>query len=242
METDVPGKQADLYQAQTDLCQDQLALQSRGPAASSRVFGFCDWRSTSTNSVLEKVTAYLTATELCNRQHSHPEIKEDSTPCPLPSLLPLLLLPYACTPFPVHASCEDRCDSGFVLQSHPFVSPLPPAFQTVVTELMDGFPGVGSVVFPPSCFTDSEYGRKLEVLSEEASALLMLESSIRVSGLDLEGNPILGIDIKALENAMRDIATLRHTAEGMIEEAIMDMVRRRGLTVLDSSGVHYIVI
>ncbi|KZO95171.1 hypothetical protein CALVIDRAFT_564954 [Calocera viscosa TUFC12733] len=108
-------------------------------ARSSARLGFCD-RGSSTNAVLDARLDQLKAGEDCLNQG-----KMDCPPIPL---FPPSMQALTCTPCPESATCSIHsltCDAPLIIKRHP-LSPLNP--------ILNGFPGLGSVAFPPTCVED----------------------------------------------------------------------------------------
>lgn len=166
----------------------------------SASIGYCDAGS-STNSVLEQRRADRAAVEACNRENStlypnNNSAAPTTTSCPIPALT-LWGAPDECTQCPDHASCTSTivlCDHGYVLRSHPllfFVPPPSPRNTASVSShlvdlfwsmlsILDGFPGLGSVAFPPMCIEDPERKRKIGSLGKAIESFLGRERGRRL--------------------------------------------------------------
>jgi hypothetical protein len=142
----------------------------------SRAFGFCDAGS-NTNEALEKERAFRFAVAACNKDNRTTlyDSSADPRPCP-PDPLPWPV-PDRCTPCPSHAICNRHsisCLPGYELKSHPVFGFMRPVADrslasasssdpvevvwSVISYVLDGFPGLGSVAFPPSCHPDPKVG------------------------------------------------------------------------------------
>ncbi|KZT59778.1 hypothetical protein CALCODRAFT_554068, partial [Calocera cornea HHB12733] len=108
-------------------------------ARSSARLGYCD-RGSNTNAVLDARLVQLQAGEDC--------ISQGKMDCPPVPLFPPSMQALHCTPCPDNASCDIHlltCDAPLILKRHP-LSPL--------SSILNGFPGLGSVAFPPTCVED----------------------------------------------------------------------------------------
>lgn len=123
----------------------------------------------------------------------------DLTPCPL---LPLVPVPHptACTPCPEHGTCSQfsvTCDTGYLLRSHPILAFIPPSSSPrntsislssspaeviwkVISEVVDGLPGFGSVGLPPRCVEDPKRKRNIGVLGKAVESVLAKERGQRI--------------------------------------------------------------
>ncbi|KAG6878742.1 hypothetical protein C0993_011557 [Termitomyces sp. T159_Od127] len=169
----------------------------------SASIGYCDSGS-DTNSVLEQRRAERAAVEACNRANgtlhlnNHSVALDNTTSCPIPSLN-LWGYPDKCTPCPNHANCTPDsvlCDHGYVLRSHPLLFFIPaslsPRNTTIsvssgsvdllwsMLSILDGFPGLGSVAFPPRCIEDPERKRKIGSLGKAIESFLGRERGRRL--------------------------------------------------------------
>jgi hypothetical protein len=181
----------------------------------SASIGFCDTGST-TNNALEALRANRLAIEACNRENRTtlylPSLRseneqEDPTPCPLPPLVPIPL-PNSCTPCPQHASCKQfsvHCDNGYILRPNALLGflPNPPSSfdlspstsmapselaWALISETLNGLPGLGSIALPPRCALDPKRQRNIGVLGKAMESLLAQERGRRlcVGGQDLD--------------------------------------------------------
>lgn len=119
--------------------------------------GYCD-PGTSTNSIIRAKEVRLVKASACvaERQTKTREQAGSGAElqvCPYETELPLFdFVPRAdkCTPCPSHALCEDGkvegCQGEYILEPHPVLNWLNP--------VLGGLPGVGPVVFPPTCELD----------------------------------------------------------------------------------------
>ncbi|EJU05760.1 hypothetical protein DACRYDRAFT_113805 [Dacryopinax primogenitus] len=108
-------------------------------ARSSAKLGFCD-RDSSTNAVLDERLEQLNAGERC--------MTEGKTDCPPIPLFPPFMQPLSCTPCPDKANCDIKlvtCDAPLILKRHPL---------SALNPVLDGYPGLGPVAFPPTCVED----------------------------------------------------------------------------------------
>ena len=144
----------------------------------SSAIGFCDTGSNTSKALQELLAKRLAIDECIGETAGHISEVEQGTisnPCPM---RPLVSLPHpkSCSPCPEHASCgqfEVYCDSGYLIQPTILLSfiPVKPSssklstkhasyltellFQ-VVSTLVDGLPGLGSVGLPPRCAEDPQ--------------------------------------------------------------------------------------
>lgn len=123
----------------------------------------------------------------------------DQTPCPLPLLVPWAH-PDTCTPCPDHATCGQysvTCDLGYLLRPHPLLFFLPatpsPRSNTLsthssptelawklISEALDGLPGLGSIALPSRCVEDPRRKRNIGVLGKAIESILGQERGRRL--------------------------------------------------------------
>ncbi|KAJ2921906.1 hypothetical protein H1R20_g15192, partial [Candolleomyces eurysporus] len=246
----------------------------------SASIGFCDTGST-TNDELEALRGHRLAIEACNRENRTtlylPSIgsspNEDETPCPLPPLLPLPL-PNSCTPCPQHGTCtlfSVRCDNGYILRPNALLGFLPnppstfnlsPATSMSPSELawalisqnLNGLPGLGSIALPPRCAPDPKRQRNIGVLGKAMESLLAQERGRRlcVGGDDLlkeynekEGGEARkwGIGIQQLRELMerKTSPRLKSAFDETFNEAIQELVQLdRVVLTVDNQGHRYL--
>ncbi|KAG6854312.1 hypothetical protein C0991_008207 [Blastosporella zonata] len=159
----------------------------------SASIGYCD-AGHNTNNALDRLREERLAVEACKREKI---VDLDSTRCPIPPMIPWV--PNSCTPCPDHAKCIESsvfCDYGFILRSHPLLFFLPASssprksdvslasppsdLMWKLVTLLDGFPGFGSVAFPPRCIEDPKRKRNIGVLGKAVESLLGQERGRRV--------------------------------------------------------------
>jgi hypothetical protein len=149
----------------------------------SAMIGYCDTGS-NTNRIVQELKMHRELARQCNLENRttlYPTgDHQDSTPCPLPSLIPIPQ-PESCTRCPDHASCSQfsvTCEPGYLLHPGPllFFMSTPPqssnaSFATASSlseyiwgalhDCLNGLPGFGSVALPPRCLEDPK--RKLHI-------------------------------------------------------------------------------
>ncbi|RXW24156.1 hypothetical protein EST38_g1723 [Candolleomyces aberdarensis] len=245
----------------------------------SASIGFCDTGST-TNNALEALRGHRLAIEACNRDNrttlnlpsmqSSPNEDKDSAPCPLPPLVPLPL-PNSCTPCPQHGTCEQfsvQCDNGYILRPNALLSFLPnppssfdlsPATSVSPSELawalisqnLNGLPGLGSIALPPRCAPDPKRQRNIGVLGKAMKSLLDQERGRRlcVGGDDLlkeynekEGGEARkwGIEIKQLQELMKRKTSprLKPAFDDTFNEAVQELVQSPGVVLTEDNQGH----
>ncbi|KAI0721694.1 Man1-Src1p-C-terminal domain-containing protein [Cerioporus squamosus] len=198
----------------------------------STEIGFCD-AGKSTNAILEGLRTHRAAIESCNRENrttlhlgdstaSVPPPKPTATPssvgqepnesavelCPPPPLVPFVQ-PDGCTPCPKHATCTPNsvtCDNGYILHSHPLLTPLPlpiihkegglQSFErplhkfdasdfphllySIISSGFDGLPYLGPVAAPPRCVEDPRRKRHIGALGKAIESMLANERGRRL--------------------------------------------------------------
>ena len=203
----------------------------------SAPIGYCDSGSR-TNDYLEELRGRRSAVESCNREnrtllYSSAREGSDRTPCPLPPLLPLPH-PDSCAPCPEHATCSQYsvvCDVGYLLHPHPLLSFLPASasarnvtlsFSTppidllwkVLSVVLDGLPGFGSVALPPRCVEDPKRKRNIGALGKAIELLLGQERGHRLCAggrkmdevvMDTDGGDAKkwGVELEKLRDVMK---------------------------------------
>ncbi|PFH54389.1 hypothetical protein AMATHDRAFT_72877 [Amanita thiersii Skay4041] len=243
----------------------------------SASIGYCD-QGTNTNTFLNTLRARRLAIESCNRENrtllyslvptQNDETNDgveynDSEPCPLMPLLPFLQ-PDRCTPCPEHAACEQygvKCDTGYILQSHLFLSFLPPLASTsnislsasatplevtwkLVSLGLDGLPGLGSIALPPRCVEDPRRKRNIGALGKAVEALLGQERGLRLCTRgqvlqenikDIDGGEAKrwGLELGQLRETMRKKTSphLLPAFDDTFNEAIQQLVQWGGVIV-----------
>jgi hypothetical protein len=140
-------------------------------SSKSATLGFCDTNAFSNSILFAQSQAVVTARECVRRHANGEEVGSygtdggcDASALPL---IPFLPSPEACTPCPAHAVCADgelvACDKEYLLQPT-FVGSILPSGGS----FLNGFPGLGSVAFPPACVPDTE---KLRLVGGMARAI-----------------------------------------------------------------------
>ncbi|KAF5380842.1 hypothetical protein D9615_003921 [Tricholomella constricta] len=246
----------------------------------SASIGYCDTGS-NTNSVLEHLKARRVAVEACNRENRtllYSSSGENSkavepTPCPLPPLMPWAH-PEACTPCPEHGKCTRdsvTCDLGYLLRPHPLVFFLPalssprnttlslsspPAdlIWKVVSETLDGLPGLGSVALPSRCVEDPKRKRNIGVLGKAVESLLGQERGRRVcAGGKILEEPVKdadggeakrwGVELESLREVMKKKTPphLLPTFDDTFDEAIQQLIQWGGVIIgEDRKNLRYV--
>ncbi|KAJ2916040.1 hypothetical protein MD484_g4372, partial [Candolleomyces efflorescens] len=235
-----------------------------------------------TNNALEGLRANRLAIEACNRDNRTtlylPSLRseneqEDPTPCPLPPLVPIPL-PNSCTPCPQHASCKQfsvHCDNGYILRPNALLGflPNPPSSfdlspstsmapselaWALISETLNGLPGLGSIALPPRCALDPKRQRNIGVLGKAMESLLAQERGRRlcVGGQDLdkeynekEGGEARkwGIEIEQLRELMKRKTSprLKPAFDDTFNEAIQELVQWGGVVLTaDNQGHRYL--
>ncbi|KDQ60860.1 hypothetical protein JAAARDRAFT_31860 [Jaapia argillacea MUCL 33604] len=186
------------------------------------------------------------------------------TECPP---LPLIPVPHptSCTPCPEHATCTTHdvaCETGYLLRPHLLFSfvPLPntPSSSSasdlawqVISSVADGFPGLGSVAFPPRCVEDPRRKRNIGALGKAVESMLGQERGKRyckgdVSKFTDDGGGearTWGVEIEILKDGMRrkTAPQLLDSFDGMFDEAISQLVQWGGVIVsMDQEGRRYL--
>lgn len=152
-----------------------LALFLANWTQQSRQIGFCDSFTDSNVHLLSRRAAIASARECAARHANGEELGgEDGCDASALPLVPFLPKPEACTPCPTHASCLGGallgCEKEYI-ESMPFVRSIAPA----VADAFNGFPGLGSVAFPPACVPDTEKLRLVGGLARTLESALAAE-------------------------------------------------------------------
>ncbi|GLB34990.1 putative man1-Src1p-C-terminal domain containing protein [Lyophyllum shimeji] len=249
----------------------------------SASIGYCDPGS-NTNSYLKELRTRRSAVEACNRENSTflylpPQSGDadseaaDSTPCPLPPLFPWAY-PDSCTPCPEHAKCTRdsvTCEPGYILRPHPLLFFLPASSSPrntsfslssspagliwkVLSEALDGLPGLGSVALPPRCVEDPKRKRNIGVLGKAIESLLGQERGRRVCAggkvlrepiNDVDGGEAKrwGVELENLREVMKEKTPphLLPTFDDTFNEAIQQLIQWGGVVIgEDRSGLRYV--
>lgn len=199
----------------------------------SAEIGYCN-KGQDTSSALETIRTLRLAEDLCRRENHtflYPETRGDITLCPPPHLVPFQ--PNECTPCPEHGECTQfsvACDNGYLLRSHPllfFVPPVPSRSQlkispntpplqlgwALISTLLDGLPGFGSVALPPRCVQDPQRRRNIGLLGKAIETELANERGERACSGDHDDKTYAedqggaarqwGMELKELEDRMK---------------------------------------
>jgi len=131
--------------------------------------------------------------------HSTESLEDGEALCPLGPPIPGFH-PERCTPCPDHATCTQfgvTCDPGFILHSPPLLFFLPPSASPrsnslslssspsaliwrLLSEALDGLPGLGSIALPPRCIEDPKRKRHIGALGKAMESLLGRERGRRL--------------------------------------------------------------
>lgn len=247
----------------------------------SSSIGYCDANS-ETNSALEDVRAKREAIQLCNQENRTTLYVGGGSPCPLLPFIPADLHSDSCTPCPDHAMCRQDtviCDSGYILRPHPLFFFIPavasPTKVTlsassppnelawkVISELMNGLPGMGSVAFPPRCVEDPKRKRHIGALGKAVEHILAhRRGELLCSGVSEEMEESeegeakkWGMELDGLRSKMRDMTAVSRlclvhgfqcscshqphlipTFDDMFNEAIQQLVEWGGIMISEDS-------
>ncbi|KDQ18503.1 hypothetical protein BOTBODRAFT_28875 [Botryobasidium botryosum FD-172 SS1] len=216
----------------------------------SSSIGFCDAGS-NTNAIIEERKALFSARQQCiERLALIPQDEvTDKDICPALPLLPALQ-PLACTPCPARAICTPHtvtCQSSFILRPHPLTQ-IP-----LLSSLANGFPGLGSVAFPPRCVEDRERLKKIggfgKAIDRNLTQLKGQRICAGVKNPDGESREAVtwGMKVAELRNEMRaKVSKLSHKFDGSafddLFDVAMDDLEKNGLVVVshDADGEKYI--
>lgn len=192
-----------------------LALLLANWMQASSQIGFCDTLSTTNDRLLTSQAAVASARE-CAARHANGEELGGEAGCDASALplVPFLPKPEACTPCPAHAVCAGGdlvgCDREYI-QSAPLLRLVLPA----AADALNGFPGLGSVAFPPACVPDTEKLRLVGGLARSLEGALAAERGDWVchvggrNGADAGREAEFGVkedDIKAAFLQRRDVS------------------------------------
>ncbi|KII88559.1 hypothetical protein PLICRDRAFT_161764 [Plicaturopsis crispa FD-325 SS-3] len=240
--------------------------------------GYCD-TGRQTNDVLEGLKVKWQAEEACNFEnrtllHLPPLAggAQDETPCPPLALIPIPH-PTSCTPCPEHATCTQHsvaCETGYLLRSHPLLFTLPATPNTaasielssslppstlvykLLSEVVDGLPGLGSVAFPPRCVEDPKRKRNIGALGKAMESMLgqlrgkrICDRGVREFVKDRDGGEAKrwGVAIEELKDAMQKKTPpqLLATFDDTFNEAVQQLVQWGGVFISeDSAGKRYV--
>ena len=207
----------------------------------SASIGYCDPRS-DTNAALERLKSQRIAFDACNRTYLDQlsidrsiESPEDGEAlCPLGPLFPGFR-PERCTPCPDHATCTQfsvTCNPGFILHSPPLLFFLPPSASPrnnslslssspsaliwrLLSEALDGLPGLDSIALSPRCVEDPKRKRHIGALGKAMESLLGRERGRRLCsgrtnelGQEIDGGEAKkwGYELEGLRDLMRQKA------------------------------------
>lgn len=138
----------------------------------SASIGFCDSASNTNDIILTRQSALDNANACIMRRTSldlaNPgagkDVICDVTALPLVPFVPRAT---ACAPCPQHAICEEgqivSCAPEYILTSHPL---------QIISPALDGIPGLGPRVFPPSCRPDTAKKRMIGGLAKSIESEL----------------------------------------------------------------------
>ncbi|KAG5643471.1 hypothetical protein DXG03_000859 [Asterophora parasitica] len=242
----------------------------------SSSIGYCD-TGKNTNNVLEHLKTRRVAIEECNREnrtllYSWEQDAQDSAPCPLPPLVPWAH-PETCTPCPEHGSCTREsvtCDHGYLLRPHPLLFLLPPSSSPrttalslssppvdliwkVLSEALDGLPGLASVALPPRCVEDPERKRHIGALGKAIEKMLGQERGRRLcTGGKVLEEPVKdadggeakrwGVDLESLREVMtkKTPPHLLRAFDDTFNEAIQQLIQWGGVIIGEDRTHRYV--
>ena len=138
----------------------------------SASLGYCDSNSNTNNLILARHRA-LDDANACIDRRTHLDLETPgagkSMNCDVSALplVPFLPTPVHCAVCPQHAICDVgkviACEPEYLLSSHPF---------SVLSPVVDGLPGLGPRVLPPSCRPDTAKKRLIGGLAKEMEQTL----------------------------------------------------------------------
>ncbi|RSH85977.1 inner nuclear membrane protein enriched at telomere/subtelomere region [Apiotrichum porosum] len=150
--------------------------------------GFCDPGSLTNDVIQDRETPIAIAQE-CIARRTQARLENEQVPpldCDLSALplVPFMPRPTACTPCPAYAECAHgeakSCIPEYILSQHP-LAPLAPLF--------DGWPGLKSRVFPPTCKPDTVLLRQIGQLARQIERELAAgRGALVCAGMDGEGS------------------------------------------------------
>lgn len=228
-----PGKPSWLLRLTFVTLFSIVAYYVRDYKKQSAAIGYCDTGS-NTSHVVQELKVYHELARECNLENRttlySPADQQDSTPCPLPPLLPVSK-PESCTLCPDHAFCSQfsvTCEPGYLLHPHPllFFLSTPPQSSNLsfaaasspseyiwgaLHDCLNGLPGLGSVALPPRCLEDPKrkvhigaLGRAIEItLGRERGRRLCTGVHQQVKESDGGEAREWGVELTKLEEVMR---------------------------------------
>ena len=242
----------------------------------SAPIGYCD-TGKNTNTALEGVKAKWSAIEACNRENRTflqlPPLpglsgasahSEEPILCPPPALLPFLH-PAECTPCPEHGICSwgaVMCEKGYLLRPHPLLkfpspiyssdSPLALKAQDLISKVLDGLPGLGSVALPNRCVEDPQRKKHIGTLGKVIESLLGQERGSRLCAGDVRNSfpsedggeaRTWGMEMGELHDAMKKPmlkkapeSKLLDTFEDTFNEAVQQLLQWGGVILGEDSA------
>ncbi|XP_006458160.1 hypothetical protein AGABI2DRAFT_199503 [Agaricus bisporus var. bisporus H97] len=268
-----PGKSSWLLRLTFVTLFSIVAYYVRDYKKQSAAIGYCDTGS-NTSHVVQELKVYHELARECNLENRttlySPADQQDSTPCPLPPLLPVSK-PESCTLCPDHAFCSQfsvTCEPGYLLHPHPllFFLSTPPQSSNLsfaaasspseyiwgaLHDCLNGLPGLGSVALPPRCLEDPKrkvhigaLGRAIEItLGRERGRRLCTGVHQQVKESDGGEAREWGVELTKLEEVMRKKTPVNRLPvfEDIFNEAIQELIQWGGITIgEDSEGHRYL--